>query len=114
MLYIVGVGTPILPKEVTMFPCTSWVWAQPYFKEGTLHTVCCGCEYTHTKKKPHMPYIVGVGSPTPFQDAESFSYMLYIMGMAMSIGQFANFECLVRTSFPRAYDQYSTPDSSEY
>ena len=61
-----------------------------------------------------MPYIVGVGSPTPFQDAESFSYMLYIMGMAMSIGQFANFECLVRTSFPRAYDQYSTPDFSEY
>ena len=29
-----------------------------------------------SKKKPYMLYVVGVGSPTPFPEAESFSYRL--------------------------------------
>lgn len=56
-----------------------------------------GCEHSHTskrglyvqyimglstpilsKRKPYMLYVIGVESPTPCQQAELFSYMLYI------------------------------------
>ena len=59
-----------------------------------------GCEHTHTadsekklyvpyamgvstpkpsERKPYMMYVVGMGSPIPFQEAESFSYMPYVI-----------------------------------
>ena len=102
MLYIVGVGTPILPKEVTMFPCTSWVWAQPYFKEGTLHAICRGFEHELTctiKAETLSGVCCGCGSTIPFQEVESLSYTLYIVDVAVATSHFAkcqynNFFCV--------------------
>ena len=36
-----------------------------------------------------MQYIMGVGSPIPSHEAELFSYMPYVIGVAMAAGQFA-------------------------
>ena len=52
-----------------------------------------------------MSYIEDVGSPTPFQEAESFSYTPYIRGVVTAKGQFAecqsaDLQCLVCASLP--------------
>ena len=71
--------------------------------EQQICTICTLCEHTHTserepyipqvvgvsipilsERKPYLPYVVGVGSPIPFQEAESFSYMHYVMSVATS------------------------------
>lgn len=68
-------------QSCTILGCVLWVWAHPFphLKKGTLHTVCCRCEHTYiVKRKPYIPYIVGVGSPILFQEAKSFSYTLYV------------------------------------
>ena len=43
-------------------------------------------EHTH-RKKTYMPQVMGVGSPIPFQEAESFSYgyMPYIVGVTTTM-----------------------------
>ena len=53
-----------------------------------------------------MPYVVGVGSPIPFQEAESFSNTPYVVGVATDKGQVAkcqsaDFESLVRATLPK-------------
>lgn len=40
---------------------------------------------TLSKRKPYVPYVMGVGSSILYQEAESFSYMSYIVGVATSI-----------------------------
>ena len=40
-------------------------------------------------KRKHVQYIMGVGSPIPSHEAELFSYMPYVIGVAMANGQFA-------------------------
>ena len=64
-------------------------WPYSYFTEGTLCTVHYGPEHTHAIIEETLHACHGVGSPLPFQEAESFSCMPYNMGVAAAMGQFA-------------------------
>ena len=61
--YVVGVSTPILQRR-NLTCRTLWMSAHPYFRDGTLCAVRCGCWHTHASEgKPYVPYVVGVGTP---------------------------------------------------
>ena len=50
-----------------------------------MHVIHWGCEHTHTiGEEPYVLYAAGVESPIPFQEAQSFSYTLYIVGVRTS------------------------------
>lgn len=71
-LYILGVSTPIS-------------------KTGNLTNQVTGVSIPlPSERKLCVPYVVGVGSAIPFQEVESFSYALCIIGVATST-QFLNF-----------------------
>ena len=59
-----GVSTPIFQRgNLTL--CALWVSANLF------------CQ-----RNPYVPYITGVGSPMPFQEAELFSYTPYVVDVA--------------------------------
>ena len=70
-------------------------------------TSCCAqSKHIHSVSEEtfHL-HLIGLGSPTPFQEAEPFSHMLYVVGVATATDQFgecqsAGFESLLHTSSP--------------
>ena len=62
--YVVGVSTPI--RQTGNLTCRT------------------SCVRSHQEAGwfSYMLYVVGVGSPIPFQEVESFSFTLYVVGLA--------------------------------
>ena len=73
--YIVGVTTPILQRGNLTYHM-SWVWPHPYFREKTLHTICCGV-WPHPYFREKNLHTISLARP---YSIESNLYMPCAMG----------------------------------